>query len=173
MKTTELYNELKNYLPNSTSLDRKKWANSIIQENLNLKELSSLLKCDKKIALRFQWLLSEIGFLKPNLLYKELPFLLKLSEEINQIDFKVAFATYWMITDVPPQNEAIAIELLFNWLLDSNTNVTTKSRSLNVLVKLTKKYPELKNELKTSLEEQIDKNTNDFARKGIKILENI
>ena len=74
------------------------------------------------------------------------------------------------IVGVPPENEGRAIDLLFQWLLSADTNVTIKSRSLWVLLKLTKKYPELKNELKLCLQDQMDKYTNDFKKRATKIL---
>ena len=56
------------------------------------------------------------------------------------------------------------------WLLATDTNVSIKSRSLSVLFRLTKKYPELKNELKLSLEDQMDKHSREFKKKAVKIL---
>jgi hypothetical protein len=71
---------------------------------------------------------------------------------------------------VPAENDSEAIDLLFKWLLSKETNVTIKSRSLHVLFKLSKKYPEIKNELKFCIEDQMDKYSNDFRKKSIKIL---
>lgn len=172
MNLTEFHNELKISLPKSTALERKKWASIIIQEQFKIHSFIDLLKGQKKTALRFQWLLTEIGLLNSSFLYKELPFLLEQSDEINQIDFKVAFATYWSISGIPPQNEAKAIDLLFNWLICPITNITIKSRSLSALLKLTKKYPDLEYELKVCMEDQMDKNTNSFQLKLEKILNN-
>ena len=45
-----------------------------------------------------------------------------------------------------------------------------KSRALFVLTKLVKKYPELKNELKLCLEDQMDKNTDSFRKRAMKEL---
>ncbi len=166
---TEFYRELESSLPASTGKQRKMWAATIVENNIAIKDLSKLLKCEQKIASRFLWLLSDIGILNPNKLLNELPFLLDLCEQLYPT-YKTSFASFWLYAGVPPENEGRAIDLLFQWLLSADTNVTIKSRSLWVLVKLTKKYPELKNELKFCLEDQKDKHTNDFEKRANKIL---
>jgi len=165
----EFYKELESYLPTSTAEKRIMWATTIIDKDIDIKDLSKLLKCEHKIASRFLWLLSEIGLLSPNKLTNELPFLLELSDHLNPA-YKTSFATFWLIAGVPSENEGKAIDLLFQWLLSADTNVTIKSRSILVLFKLTKKHPELKNELKLCLEDQKGRHTYDFEKRATKIL---
>ncbi len=170
---TEFYNELELSLPTSDAEQRRIWASAIIENEFDLKEFSKLLRSENKVATRFLWLLSEIGEKDPSRLFRELPFFFELSDEIKHLDFKTSFATYWLIAGVPLENEARAIDLLFGWLQSAHTNVTTKSRSLFVLFKLTNKYPELKNELKLCLEDQMEKNTNDFSKRARKVLKDL
>ena len=169
---TEFYKELESSLPISTSEQRRIWATTIIEKNIDIKELSKLLKAEPKTATRFLWLLSDIGIYNPKILIDVLPFLLDLPDHLDP-KYKISFASFWYIVGVPPENEGIAIDLLFQWLLSPNTNVTMKSRSLIVLFKLTKKYPELKNELKLSLEDQKGKYSKDFEKRLDKILMSI
>jgi hypothetical protein len=166
---TEFYQELESSLPVSTQAQRTKWATTIIEEDLDIRDLSRLLRCERKIASRFLWLLSDVAILHPPTLMKVLPFLFELSDQLDPV-YKLSFASWWHYVGVPPENEGRAIDLLFQWLLSSETNVTTKSRSLWVLAKLTKKYPELKNELKLCLNEQMDKYSKDFEKRAAKIL---
>ncbi|MDP1727266.1 MAG: hypothetical protein Q8M15_10825 [Bacteroidota bacterium] len=166
---TKFYKELESSLPASTAEKRKIWATTIIEKDIDIKYLSELLRGEQKIAIRFLWLLSEIGTLNPNRLLIELPFLLDLCDQLNPI-YKRSFANFWLIAGVPIENEGRATDLLFQWLLSADTNVTIKSRSLRVLFKLTKKYPELKNELKLCLQDQMDKHSNDFKKRASKIL---
>jgi hypothetical protein len=166
---TEFYKELEFSLAASTGEQRKAWAATIVENDIDIKGVSGLLKCEQKIATRFLWLLSDVGILKPNKLFIELPFLLDLFEGLNPV-YKTSFAGWWHYVGVPSENESRAIDLLFHWLLSSDTNVTIKSRSLWVLVKLTKKYPELKNELQLCLKDQVDKHTNEFKKRATKIL---
>ncbi|MBK8885343.1 MAG: hypothetical protein IPN46_01870 [Saprospiraceae bacterium] len=138
MKATPVFlKELKSLLPKSSYEQRKMWATYIIEKNINLKELSELLKCEKKIATKFLWMLSDIAILSPNRLLKELPYLMNYCSTVNQ-DYKTYFASYWLYVGVPFENEGEAIELLFQFLVSPKTNITTKSRSVLVLFNLTK-----------------------------------
>lgn len=166
----EFYHKLEHALPKSTADERMKWASIIIDRNYDLKELSKLLFENKQISTRFLWLLSDIGGIDSKVLFDELPYLFNLRDKINHLETKASFANYWLLVGVPIQNEAEAITLLFEWLQSNEVNVHTKSRSLFVLFNLTKKYPELKNELKLCLEDQLDKNTPDFNKRANKIL---
>ncbi|MFA7380238.1 MAG: hypothetical protein WC150_07245 [Bacteroidia bacterium] len=161
--------ELEFSLPASTVQQRKIWATTIIENDLHIKGLSRLLQCEHKVVSRFLWLLSETGALSPAKLLAELPFLFTLYDDLRPA-YKTSFASYWLIAGLPPENESKAIDLLFQWLLSADTNVTIKSRSVLVLYQLTKKYPELKNELKICLEDRMDKYSKDFEKRAAKIL---
>lgn len=166
---TRFYHELESSLAASTGEQRKKWAITIIENNITIKELSGLLKCEQKIATRFLWMLSDIGILNSDKLLAELPFLLDFCSELKDID-QTCFASLWHYSGVPPENESKAIDLLFQWIQSGHTNVSIKARAIWVLQKLTKKYPELKNELKLCLQDQMDKYSKDFKKRAVKIL---
>ena len=161
--------EIEDGLPQSTENKRRKWAATIVEKDLAIKDLSKLLSCHKKVASRFLWLLSDVGIGNPKKLFLELPFLFSLCERLDP-EYLLSFASYWNITGVPVENEARAIDLLFRWFLDPEINVTTKSRALWVLVKLSEKYPDLKQELKLCIEDQMHKSTKEFEKRAAKIL---
>lgn len=165
----DFYRELESSLPKSTEEQRQIWASIIIDRDIDLKDLSSLLFCEKKVATRFLWMLSGIGIMKSVKLFEALPFLLELSGKLDPV-YQTAFANYWLIAGVPPENEGQAIDLSFQWLMDANVTVTIKSRALFVLFKLTEKHPELKNELALCLEDQMDKHSKDFRKRALKVL---
>jgi len=170
VEINNFYTELEKLLPQSTAHHRKIWASKIIEDDIDLNHLIALVKSEKKVSTRFLWLLSEVGYLNPNKLFQILPLLLELS---NTMDIKNSIATFWLIAGIPTENEAQSIDLLFNWIQSSSTNVTTKSRSIFVLLNLTIKYPELKHELKICLEDQLNKHTADFNKRVIKILKTL
>lgn len=166
---TNFYHELESSLPTSSAAQRRVWATTIIEKEVDIKVLSELLKGEQKIAVRFLWLMSELGTVNPDKLFYELPFLLNVCEKLNPT-YMTSFAGFWLITGVPIENEGKAIDLLFKWLLSNETNVTIKARSFLVLYELTKKYPELSNELKLCLHDQMDRHTNSFKKRATTLL---
>ena len=168
--SAKFYNELKQNLPTSNWDIRKNWAQKIVNQNIELQSLFPLLKENEKVASRFLWLLSDVADVSQLSLFAELPYLLKLSDEIDHVNMKVSFTRFWQLMGVPEENESQAIDMLFGYLNSSEIQVTQKSRALFVLFDLTKKYPALKNELKECLFIQRDKNTADFKRRVDKIL---
>lgn len=168
-----IYNELSSNLGTSSAKQRLEWATYIVDKDIDLKELSCLLHSEYKIALRFSWLLSDIGMIKADKLKSVLPYLFKLSSQITHFDFKKSFANYWLISEVPKENEAEVINLLFQWILSAKVNVTTKSRAIKVLTSLAGTYPELKVELNACLENQRNKYSKDFDKKITKALKEI
>lgn len=170
MSNKTLFEELKSNLAASNWDIRKKWAQSIVLECIPINSFYPLLTENKKTATRFLWLLSDIASENKGVIYDDLPTLLKLSDSITHVDMKLAFTRLWQLCRVPVENESEAIELLFSYLISREIDVTPKSRALFVLVGLTNKYPELKNELKQTLLIERDKNTTDFRNRADKIL---
>lgn len=173
MTFQQFYITLENHLPQSTGTERQQWVRTIIENDFDILELSSLIDQEPKIATRFLWMLTGIAMQQPQKLHAVLPALFEKSKHITHVDMQASFANYWRFCGVPPENEAEAIELLFHWLQSAQTNVTIKSRALFVLSDLVDIYPDLKNELRLSIEDQLDKNTKDFRSRALKILEKL
>lgn len=167
-----LYNTLKKHLPVSIGADRKTWAELIIANDIDIMELTKLLGCERGVATRFLWLLSDVGEVKPDVLFRALPYLFELSKGGKYFDFTLAFARWWRLTGVPEENEGEAIGLLFEWL-SSDVNVSIKSCVIIVLYELSGKYPELKDELRLCLEDRLGKETKDFNKKLLRMLEKL
>jgi hypothetical protein len=164
--------ELKRTLINSTFVERNIIANFIIDENLDLVIILHELKSDKKILLRYLWLLSEIAALKPSYFLGILP---SLKPAILQLEYKYhsALASLWLIAGVPEENEADAIDLLYNFINDSVTNPSVKFRAILCLASLAQKHPELKNELKSCIEYQLHKQSPNFKKRTEKVLDEL
>lgn len=169
----KFYHHLQKYLPKSTAADRTVWATRIVKEKICLRELSDLLYFEREVATRFLWLLSDVGDVNSAYLLKELPFLFELSSKIHHLNIRPAFAKYWSLAGIPSEHEGEAMDLLFGWLLSSDAKVTLKSNAVFALLHLTQKYPELKHELKVSLEEQVGKYSLAFDQRLRKILKEL
>lgn len=165
------YDFLHEVLPTSSSKDRKEWAITLTEHQFDVKDLVKLLYCEKKVATRFLWFLSELGELNPYKLTCILPYLLQNYPRYKTINPESSLAYYWLLVGVPIENEAQVIGLLFSWIESPLYNVTTKSRSIQIMVRMIKKYPDLKHELNLHLEYLIDKHTPDFTKKVKKTLE--
>ena len=167
------YHYLEKHLPKSTAAHRREWAAKIVTEEISLRELSTLLHAKREIATRFLWLLSDIGEANADYLLKDLPFLFELRHQIQNLDIQLAFAKYWLLSGIPIENESEAIDLLFTWLLSPQIKVSVKTNVVFALFNVTQKYPELKQELKVSLEDQLGKNTADFDKRARRLLKKL
>ena len=166
----EYFDFLKNNLPTSTEIDRIKWANELIGQEIELNSLSDLYLCDYKIASRYLWFLSKVGELDSKKLLHYLPALMELRKNKIHKNTEASFANFWLIAGVPKENESEAIDLLFDWINSPKVNVTGKARSMQALYQLTYKYPELKKELQICLEFQADKYSSNYQEKVRKIM---
>jgi hypothetical protein len=160
-------------LPGSSGADRKLWARLIVENNFDIEVLSVCLDQEYKIASRFLWLLSDIGEYNGAFLGKYISFLFEKSQSGTSLNFDTSFAKYWFLAGIPEEHEGIATDLLFKWLNAPDINVSIKFHVLNALFELCQKYPELKEELTASIEDQLTKNKLSFDKKATTILTKI
>ena len=170
MSKPTLYEELQVSLPESNAADRAKWAKQIIQEDLDVSQLLELATNQKEIASRFLWLLSDIAEVNLQTLQDILPALWALKEHIDPELMPHSFSKYWRLCGPAEEHEGEAIDLLFTWLTDPKRNITVKTNSMLALHQLTEKYPDLKNELRLSLESQLKNFSANFDKKVLRVL---
>lgn len=159
------YQLLEKRLSESTGADRKKWASEIIAANMDLRFFADLLHGEPKRARRFLWLLGDLVELNGEFVKPFLPQLWIASKKVMAFNARLNFAKFWFYSGIPAENEAEAIDCLFNWWQSAQVNVSIKFYVLRNLVALTKKYPDFKTEVTAVLVDQLDKNTADFKRK--------
>ena len=157
-------NELEKHLPKSNGTQRKAWAKVVLEKGINMESLLDLTKREYPISSRFLWFLSDWAEVDLEGFSAVLPTLLAMRKEMVHVDSRPSFARYWNVYALPEENEAQAIDLLFNWLTAPDTNLSTKRNAGHILVRLTKKYPELKEELRLCLESEQGKHTKTFDR---------
>lgn len=147
MTTKELIAQLKRDLPHGYKPEREEFARLIVNEQHSIQELSTLLFEKEKISYRFSWLLTDIGLYDKDYLFRTLPYLFSKRKEVTFFDFEEQFSTYWYYFGVPEENESDALDLLIHFLTN-DYKVSTQSRSLDALLTLVEKYPELGPEVK-------------------------
>lgn len=165
-----IFNDLKLNLPKSNAHQRKTWAKKIVDNEINLIELNSLLKQDYEISSRYSWLLSDIGEYNKSYLKESLTSLFEIKNEISSIDIDDRFIKYWRIVDIPKHQEGYALNMLFEKLISIDSNASIKCYAMELLFQLSSKYADIKNELKLSIQDQLGKNTKSFDKKALKIL---
>lgn len=165
-----LFHDLNKNLADSSFAERRVWAKEITAQPDILKKLLPMLFGAKKTAYRFSWLLSDIGEADPNVLYRELEYLFEHKHKTSAPKFEQQFVKYWRICGVPEANKGEAIDLMFNYLLNPKINTHIKTISLTVLHNLCNEYPELKNELKLCIENQLEHSSTSFKKAVNKIL---
>lgn len=75
--------------------------------------------------------------------------------------------------DIPEENAGLAADICFSFLESSKTPVAIKVFSMTVLFNIAKKEPDLKNELKMLVEDQLPYASAGFKNRGKKILKSI
>jgi len=75
--------------------------------------------------------------------------------------------------DIPEKLEGEIVDKLFDWLIDPKISVSTKNNCLFALENLCTKYPELKAELITCINDQKELNTRSFQKRADKVLANL
>ena len=151
----------------------RSWANYIVKNKIAITDLVSLVHAENPVAMRFSWLLGGLCESNPKLVYPSIVYFFSNRDKINILNFNRSLAKMFCYCGVPPEIEGEAMDIMFKWLSDPKSIVSTKNFALSVLYNFTIKYPELKNELKVIIEEQLDKNAVSFQQRARKILGNL
>ena len=161
----DLAEELATSLRNDRSeTNRKRWAQRIAGEKINITSLAHLVTTDRTTAMHFAWLLGEMCTVAPSLLYDALPVLYASRHLVRFKNFDRSLAKMFYYAGIPPQLEGEIVDQLFKWLLDPRITVSTKHYCVLTLEQCVLKHPELKPELITCLIDQEDKNTVSLTR---------
>lgn len=151
----------------------RRWGRYVIDNNIALESLLPILGHEKRVATGFIWMVGGICELAPTVVLPCVSRFYAMRHEVPIVNYDRSLAKMFWLAGVPAEIEGEVIDQLFKWLLGSNITVTTKNYSMFALYKLCGQYPELKNELKITLEDQLDKNTADFKKRGMKMLEEL
>lgn len=119
------------------------------------------------------WIMSYIGEKKPELLHKYLPVVIqKLGDkEPAQALIRNIFRTLQFV-EIPEKYEGFVLTKGFEFLNNNNSSIAVKAFAMTVISNLSKKYPEIKNELELSLENQMEHASAGFKCRANKILKN-
>jgi hypothetical protein len=129
------------------------------------------LNDEYRVVQRAAWPLSEIAIAHPSLIRKHLGKLLKqvrqtgLHEAVKRNTVRILQGI-----DIPERYHGDVMNLCFDYLVSPTEKPAVKAFSLTVLDKLSLLYPEIRQELRTIIEDQWDRETAAFRSRGRKIL---
>jgi hypothetical protein len=118
-------------------------------------------------------LLADLQDIDPAIVRPIVLFCFQERKNIQVLKFERSLAKMFWLSGVPDTIEGEVIDELFLWLQHPVYDVSIKTYSIQALHCLSKKYPELKNELKFAIQEQLEKNSVSFKFTGSKILNEI
>lgn len=157
----------------------KKTTTQIVEEVItHSKKINDLvdlfLAKDVKISQRAAWPISYIAEKKPELIEKNLSKLFQKLKQNNVHDANVRnlFRAIQYI-NIPKQMESEVLNHAFSYLNNPLSPVAVKVFCMNTIYKLQHKYPEIKNELLASIENQINEGSAGFKSRGNKILKKL
>jgi len=72
--------------------------------------------------------------------------------------------------DIPEDDQGLLVDLCFSYMLSELYPVAVKVHAMQIIYNHTLIYPELKDELVTVIEDQVDNNTVGFKSRGMRII---
>lgn len=156
-----------------SNANREKWAILILEKKIPLLDLIEIVHAERDVALRFMWLVGHICDKDPSVIYPAVAEFFRKRNDVNILNYNCSVAKMLFKAGVPVEIEAEVIDELFKWMLDPMTNVSNKIFAMRTLQNLSVKYPELKNELKIVIDDQLTKNKSSFDKTAKKVLESL
>lgn len=156
-----------------TDANRKRWKQYIIDNNIALLDLMSLLEANRKVGMRFIWMVGDLCESNPSLVFPAITHFYSRRHHVPFANFDRSLAKMFWLVGVPEEIEGEAINDLFKWLMDAKVNVTTKVYALSALYNLSLKYDDLRNELKLVVEDQLGKSSISFEQRAKQILKKL
>jgi len=112
------------------------------------------LSSDKRLAFRASWTLSKVCDRFPEIIY---PYLEKIVENLNNLDNESTLRSFLRIISlsdlerINARQQGLLTDLCFNKLNSGFSAIAVKAYTMDILYKLSLIYPELANELFTSI----------------------
>lgn len=149
-------------------------ANKIGPDQEAFDELIALFLGDEyRVTQRAAWVVTHCVEAQPWLIEKHLKPIIENLQ--NPVHDAVKRNTIRIIQsmDIPEELLGLSAELCFQFLNSGTEPVAIKAFSMTVLFNIVKKYPDLKDELKMSIEDQLPYGSAGFKSRGRKILKSL
>ena len=146
-------------------------ANKIAPNQETFDELVELmLSPDMKISQRAAWIFSHCVEQRPWLIKKHLKLIINHLENPAHDAVKRNTLRVLQFIEIEEDEMGILADLCFKFLYSAKESIAIKAHSMTILYNIAKKYPELKNELKMAIQEQLPFGSAGIKNRGNKIL---
>lgn len=119
---------------------------------------------------RSGWIFEEICVQDITVRNQYLPLIAELYPKLTNQSLKRMLGKILTISEIPEANESNILDAAFRWLHDPDEPPAVRVHAMQIAFNLTKKYPELKNELKATLEHLYDTGSKGFKNRSAKLL---
>lgn len=152
-----------------TEINLKRWAQHVIKNKIPLMDIAHVVTGEKAAATPFIWMVGGLCESNPEIVSPAVGYFYSKRHDVQIINFNRSLAKMFWLAGVPKKIQGEAIDDMFKWVLDAKVVVSTKNYSLLALHKLSHQFPELKNELKIVIRDQMGKNSIAFEKCAGKI----
>ncbi len=129
---------------------------------------------DALIAQRAAWVVGHSGVKHPKLVQKHFQEMIDcLKKPKNHDAIKRNILRVWQFVSFPEAHIGEITDLCFDYLMSSKEAVAIKVFAMTILHNITKSIPELQNELRLLIEDQMPYGSAGFRSRGRKILKQI
>jgi hypothetical protein len=126
-----------------------------------------------RVVHRAAWVISHCADEHPWLIKKHIEVLLLNLQKPVGDPVKRNTLRVLRYVDIPEDLMGIAADICFEFLLSGKEPVAVKIHAMTILHSIVKKYPELKEELKVAIEDQMPFGSAGFKNRGAKVLKAI
>lgn len=148
-----------------------KWA---VQDKANMAELMEVFfRNEELLTQRASWSVNFAFELQPEMLS---PYLKKMIKNLKQpVHDAVKRNTVRILSfsEIPKVAEGDAVDACFTLMMDPKEAIAVRTFAMTVVFNLLPKYPELKNEFKVIVEDQLPYATAAFRSRGVKYLKKL
>jgi len=147
------------------------WA---VESKSNLKQLMhAFFGKEKRMVQHASWAASKAYELKPEWFESYIPQLISSLEKPIHGSVRRNSLRIMQTMNIPEALEGELIDILFTLLMDTKTESAVKAFGMSVASNIAQKHPELKNELKIIIEDQLPYATPSFKSRAKKIIKNL
>lgn len=132
--------------------------------------LELFLGDDYRVTQRAAWVVSHCADNHPWLIDKHLQPIIENLQKPVHVAVKRNTVRILQFVDIPEDLLGITAEICFDFLNSGKETIAVKAHSMTILYNIVKKFPELKEELKLSIEDQLPFGSAGFKNRGSKIL---